>query len=181
MSALGPTLTTQRLVLAPPAAEDFDDFAALVGDPTAMNYIGGPQSRAVAWRTMMQMAGSWATYGFGFFVVREREGGQMVGRVGTHQPEGWPGTEVGWALHGHAQGKGYATEAASATIDFAFDTLGWTEVIHCIDAANEPSMAVARRLGSRVLFEAMLPEPISHMTVCWGQSAEDWRARKRAG
>ena len=87
-------------------------------------------------------------------------------------------TEVGWALHGDAQGKGYATEAAARAMDWAVDDLGWTEVIHCIDPLNEPSMAVARRLGSRVLREAMLPEPISHGCVVWGQSADAWRARR---
>lgn len=177
-TTLGPTLTTERLVLHPPTSDDFDDYAALLADPTAMAFIGGAQSRALAWRTMMQMAGTWATYGWGFFIVREREGGRLVGRVGTHRPEGWPGTEVGWALHGHAQGKGYATEAAAAAIDFAVDRLGWTEVIHCIDAKNEPSMAVARRLGARVLRDAVLPDPINHATVVWGQSAEEWRARR---
>ncbi len=177
MTPLGPTLTTPRLTLSPPTVADFDDFAALLGDPAAMAFIGGPQSRAMAWRTMMQMAGTWATYGYGFFVVRERCSAALVGRVGTHQPEGWPGPEVGWALHGHAQGRGYATEAAAAAMDFAFDTLRWTEVIHCIDAANEPSMAVARRLGSAVLRNAMLPDPINHETVCWGQSADEWRTR----
>ena len=178
MTALGPTLTSDRLVLHPPNKGDFDEFVALVGDPTAMAYIGGPQSRQVAWRTFTQMAGHWAIYGFGFFLVREREGGRMVGRVGTHQPEGWPGTEVGWALHGDAQGKGYATEAAARAMDWAVDDLGWTEVIHCIDPLNEPSMAVARRLGSRVLREAMLPEPISHGCVVWGQTGDEWRARR---
>lgn len=178
MSQPGPTLTTDRLVLHPPSLADFEEFAALCADPTAMHMIGGPQVRPVAWRTFMQTAGGWAVYGYGFFMVRERATGAMVGRVGTHQPDGWPGTEVGWALHGHAQGQGYATEAASAAMDWAFDHLGWAEVIHCIDAANEPSMAVARRLGSRVLRTAMLPEPINRETVCWGQSAQEWRARR---
>jgi len=176
---LGPTLTTPRLVMHPPSVSDFDDFAALVGDPTAMAFIGGPQPRTVAWRTFTQNAGHWAIYGFGFFLMRERVGGRLVGRAGTHRPEGWPGTEVGWALHGHAQGKGYATEAASAAIDYAVETLGWTEVIHCIDAENEPSMAVARRLGAQVLREALLPEPYSHACVVWGQTGEAWRARRK--
>jgi RimJ/RimL family protein N-acetyltransferase len=179
MSTLGPTITTDRLVLHPPNEGDFDAFATLVADPTAMHMIGGPQVRAVAWRTFMTMAGSWAIYGFGFFMVRERSSGRVVGRIGTHRPDGWPGTEVGWALHGDAQGMGYATEAAAAAMDFAFDRLGWSEVIHCIDPLNEPSMAVARRLGSQVLREAWLPEPISHTTVCWGQSTAQWRARRQ--
>lgn len=177
-SPLGPTLTTERLTMHPPREADFDAFADLVADPTAMAYIGGPQARPVAWRTFTQNAGHWTLYGFGFFLVRERETGVLVGRVGTHRPEGWPGTEVGWALHGHSQGKGYATEAAARAIDYAVETLGWTDVIHCIDAENEPSKAVARRLGSSVLREAMLPPPVSHPCVVWGQSAAQWRSRR---
>ncbi len=174
-STLGPTLTTSRLTLRPPRPEDFDAFAGLVGDPRAMDFIGGAQVRPVAWRTFTQNAGQWAMTGYGFFLVWETTTGRLVGRVGTHRPDGWPGAEVGWALAGNAHGNGYATEAAAAAMDWAFGALGWDEVIHCIDAKNEPSMAVARRLGSRVLRNAMLPPPIDHECVVWGQSAEEWR------
>ncbi len=178
-SPLGPTLTTDRLILRPHRPEDFDDFAALLGDPTAMAFIGGAMSKALAWRHFTQNIGQWVASGYGFFLVYQREGGILIGRVGTHMPVGWPGTEVGWALHGHAHGRGYATEAASAAMDWAANSLGWTEIIHCIDAENEPSMAVARRLGSTVLREAMLPDPVNHTCVVWGQSADQWRARRR--
>ena len=175
---LGPTLTTPRLTLTPPTAADFDDFAALQGDERVMRMLGGVQPRAVAWRTFMQTAGSWAIHGFGFFMVRERDGGRFVGRIGCHQPVGWPGTEVGWALTHAAQGRGYATEAAAACVDFAVDRLGWTEVIHCIETANTPSAAVAQRLGARLLRVALLPEPIGKPVDCWGQTAEEWKARR---
>jgi RimJ/RimL family protein N-acetyltransferase len=179
VTPLGPTLTTDRLELRPHRPDDFDAFADLLADPTAMAFIGGAMSRPMAWRHFTQNIGQWVASGFGFFLVFERESGRLIGRVGTHMPVGWPGTEVGWALHGHAQGKGYATEAAARAMDWAVETLGWTEVIHCIDALNEPSMAVARRLGSRVLREAMLPEPISEACVVWGQTADEWRARRK--
>jgi len=175
---LGPTLTSRRLVLTPPIASDFDAFAALLGDARVMGTLGGAQPRAIAWRTFMQTAGVWAIHGFGFFMVRERETGRFVGRVGCHRPEGWPGTEVGWALTHEAQGLGYATEAATLCVDFAVDVLGWTEVIHCIDAANAPSAAVAERLGARRLRVASLPEPVNTEVECWGQTAEAWRARR---
>jgi RimJ/RimL family protein N-acetyltransferase len=172
------TLTTPRLLLTPPTIDDFEDFAALLGDGRVMQMLGGAQERGLAWRTFTQTAGVWALYGFGFFSVRERETGSFVGRVGCHQPEGWPGTEVGWGLTHAAQGKGYATEAASACIDFAVDTLGWTEVVHCIEDANAPSQAVAQRLGARILRTADLPAP-SHKTVdVWGQTADEWRAKR---
>ena len=178
MSDLGPTLTTARLTLRPPRPEDFDAFAGLLADPRAMDFIGGAQVPAVAWRTFTQNAGQWAMSGYGFFLVWETVTDTLVGRVGTHMPVGWPGAEVGWAIAGEAHGKGYATEAATAAMDWAFNTLGWAEAIHCIDAQNEPSMAVARRLGSRALREAMLPPPIDHECVVWGQSAAEWKARQ---
>ena len=70
------------------------------------------------------------------FSVIEKASGRWVGRLGPWQPEGWPGTEVGWGLARDAWGKGYATEGAAAAIDWAFDALGWDDVIHCIDPGN---------------------------------------------
>lgn len=174
----GPILQTERLVLSPPTLADFDDFAAIQGDERVMRLLGGAQPRSVAWRTFTQNAGSWALHGFGFFIVRETAGGRFVGRIGCHHPEGWPGPEVGWALTHAAQGQGYATEAAAACIDHAVETLGWTEVIHCIERANTASAAVARRLGARILRVAPLPAPVSKPVDCWGQTAAEWRARR---
>ena len=94
-------------------------------------------------------------------------------------PEGWPGTEVGWGLIPAAQGKGYAVEGSTAAIDWAFDALGWTDVIHCIDPANTASQAVAKRLGSRLIGPGKAPPPYEDYPIeIWGQSREDWRARK---
>jgi len=106
--------------------------------------------------------------------VVDRATGQWVGRVGPMKPEGWPGTEVAWSLGAAFHGKGYATEAATAAIDWAFEYLGWTEVIHTIHPDNVPSQAVAARLGSVNLRQAPMPSPID----IWGQSREQWRARR---
>ncbi|MFN3521027.1 MAG: GNAT family N-acetyltransferase [Phenylobacterium sp.] len=177
--SIGPTLETERLILRPPAAEDFEPWARFSADAETMRYIGGVQPPSVAWRSMCAMTGAWTIRGFSMFSVIEKATGRWVGRLGPWRPEGWPGTEVGWGLVGEVRGKGYATEGATAAIDWAFDVLGWTEVIHTIEPGNAASQAVARRLGSTILRQAQMPAPFE-TTVCdvWGQSRDQWRARR---
>ncbi len=174
----GPTLETARLRLRPPVEADLDGWAALMADDVAARFIGGPQPRAMAWRIMAVHAGSWALRGFGMFSVIERETGCWLGRIGPNFPEGWPGPEIGWALRREAWGRGYATEAAVATAQWAFDSLGWSEMVHVIAPGNDASAAVARRLGSLNRGPAALPAPFEREGAdLWGQTAAVWRAR----
>lgn len=176
----GPVLETERLTLRPIALEDFPRWAEMMGDPEAAKFLGGAQPAAVAWRGFMTMAGAWSLTGVSMFSLVERSSDLWVGRIGPWQPHGWPGTEVGWGLHPDAQGKGYGVEAATAAIDYAFDVLGWTDVIHCIDPDNVPSQRLAERVGSRNLGPTRLPPPFHELTIDrWGQSREAWRARRR--
>lgn len=175
----GPTLETERLLLRPIVQADLDGWAALLADPDSARFIGGVMSRAEAWRGMAAMAGSWLLKGFGMFSIVEKESGRWIGRVGPWQPEGWPGTEVGWGLIKDAWGRGYAAEGATAAIDWAFDTLGWTQVIHTIDPRNLPSIALAERLGSRDQGPCRLPPPLDKLDVrAWGQTREQWLNRR---
>lgn len=180
---LGPTLTTARLILRPPIQADFDAWAEMYAEPETMKFIGGVQPRDAAWRYLATMAGAWALQGYAMFSVLERESGRWVGRLGPWRPGadqgGWPGTEVGWALNAAAQGKGYAAEGATAAIDWAFDHLGWDEVIHCIDPANAPSIRLAERLGSRWLRKDKLPAPFDIELDVYGQSRAEWQSRTR--
>ena len=176
----GPVLETERLTLRPIAMADFPRWAEMMGDPEAAKFLGGAQPASTAWRGFMTMAGAWSLTGVSMFSLVERETGQWLGRIGPWQPHGWPGTEVGWGLHPDAQGKGYGVEAATAAIDYAFDVLGWTEVIHCIDPGNLPSIRLAERIGSRNQGRTQLPPPFQDLTIDrYGQSREEWRARRR--
>jgi RimJ/RimL family protein N-acetyltransferase len=172
-------LETSRLLLRVPRVTDLDSFAAMMADEETARFIGGVAPRAATWRTLMTMIGSWHANGFAMFSVYEKDTGQWVGRLGPWMPEGWPGTEVGWGIIRERWGCGYATEGAAAAIDWAFDHLGWTRVIHCIDPANTASQAVARKLGSRNLAPGTLPPPFQDAPIdIWGQSREEWRARR---
>ncbi|HEX7770010.1 MAG TPA: GNAT family N-acetyltransferase [Dokdonella sp.] len=182
MNVPDPCLKTERLVLRPPRREDFDAYAELVGDEQAARYIGGQLSRAAAWRKFLQMPGAWAMQGFGMFSVLSKDTGEWLGQLGPWRPEGWPGNEVGWAFRRSAWGKGYATEAAVAAMDYAVDVLGWDDMIHCIDPANRASQALAQRLGSRNRGPGRMPAPYEDApNEIWGQTRADWLARRAAG
>ena len=177
----GPVLETSRLILRVPQARDFDAFATFSEDVEATRYIGGHMGRAAAWRKFLVMPGAWLVQGFAMFSVIEKSTGEWLGQLGPWQPEQWPGTEVGWAFKREAWGRGYASEAGIAAIDWAFETLGWSEVIHSIDPENGASIALASRLGSTNRGPGRLPPPFENTRIdIWAQSREQWQAR-RAG
>lgn len=176
----GPVLETERLILRVPKVSDFDAFAAMNTDGDNMRFIGGTLPRAAAWRKFLQMPGAWMLQGFAMFSIIEKSSGRWLGQLGPWQPEGWPGTEVGWGLDRSAQGKGYATEAGLAAVDWAFNSLGWTTVIHSIHPDNIASQALARRLGASNSGPGKLPAPFENEPVdIWSQTREQWHARCR--
>ncbi len=176
---LGPTLETKRLILRPPEAEDFEAWAAFAADPKVARFLGGVQSRALAWRNICTMIGSWVVNGFSMFSVIEKATGRWIGRLGPWRPEGWACAEIACGLVVDAWGKGYAVEGSTAAIDWVVDALGWTEIFHCIEHENVRSQAWVRRIGSRRLRQGMLPEPFSVELEIWGQTREEWLARRR--
>ena len=171
-------LDTPRLILRPPRLEDLDALAGMMTDEQTARFIGGVLPRSLCWRQLMTMIGAWHAQGFAMFSVIEKETGRWIGRLGPWQPEGWPGREIGWAIVRDRWGRGYAVEGAIATTNWAFDTLGWPDVIHSIAPENLPSQRVARKLGSQNLGPGRLPPPFEHDRVdLWGQTRDEWCAR----
>jgi RimJ/RimL family protein N-acetyltransferase len=174
-------LETPRLILRVPRRDDLDAWAGMMADEETARFIGGAAPREVTWRGLMTMIGAWHATGIGMFSVIEKSSGRWVGRLGPWMPEGWPGAEVGWAIVRECWGRGYATEGAAAAMDWAFDTLGWTDIIHAIAPDNRASQQVAHRLGSRNRGAGQLPPPFADSPIeIWGQTRDEWRSRSRA-
>ncbi|MBJ6984258.1 GNAT family N-acetyltransferase [Luteimonas sp. MC1750] len=174
-------IETERLVLRLPRIGDFDRFAELLADEDAARHIGGHAPRAAAWRRFLQQPGAWMLQGFGMFSVIDRDTGLWLGQAGPWKPEGWPGNEIGYSFHPDAWGRGYASEATVAAVDWALANLGWDDFIHCIAPANLASQALARRLGSRLRGPGQLPAPYEDAPVeVWEQTRAQWQdTRKR--
>ncbi len=167
-------IETKRLILRDIDPErDFESWARSMGDDRTVRFLDGKVlDRAMAWRHMAALIGHWVIRGYGFFSVEEKESGEWVGRVGPWYPEGWPAPEIGWTISPDHWGKGYATEAGRAAIDYAFNSLGWSRVIHVILVGNESSIAVAKKLGSEFIrSEQGLAGVTDEEVVIYGQDA----------
>jgi RimJ/RimL family protein N-acetyltransferase len=171
----GPVAETERLILRPWRSDDIAANTAMLGDPVAGRFITAdnkPITDAFAgWRNAAIMAGHWALYGIGMFVVEEKRTGAFVGRVGPWRPPGWPDFEVGWGIAPDFRGKGYAVEAARAAIDWSFSTFDIDRIAHCIDRENVASQGVARRLGARIDREIDL---FGHVADLWVTDRDRW-------
>jgi aminoglycoside 6'-N-acetyltransferase len=114
--------------------------------------------------------------------------GRVVGHMylHVHSVES-RGAEIGWTLHPDAQGRGYATEAATALLDLAFDRLGMHRVRAELDPRNDASVALCRRLGMReeAHFVRDLREPRAPGgwadTGVWAILDEEWAQARARG
>jgi RimJ/RimL family protein N-acetyltransferase len=175
-----PTLETERLILRGFTLDDVEGLIALAQDPLIAEFIGydNLDVREASWRQIALWMGHWALRGFGLWAVEERSTGAFIGRIGLWRPDGWPGTEVGWMLGRDYWGKGYATEAAEASVAWGFSHLEIDELVSLIRPANAASMAVAQRIGEHR--RGMIPFRGSEIGL-WAITRSEWEARRAVG
>jgi RimJ/RimL family protein N-acetyltransferase len=177
----GPVLETEHLKLRQWREADIAPNTAMLADPASGRFItadGKPVTDAfVGWRNAAIMSGHWLLHGVGMFVVEEKSSGKFAGRVGPWLPPGWPGFEIGWGIASEFRGKGYAVEAARASIDWAFASFELDQVIHCIDRENTASQGVARRLRAEIEREIDLFGKVADI---WVTRRDAWTAQRKA-
>jgi len=173
-------IETERLLLRRWRDADVAPNTEMLADPASARFITSDGKAVtdefVGWRNAAVMAGHWALHGFGLFVVEEKQTGRYVGRVGPWFPAGWPGFEVGWGIARNFRGKGYAVEAASASIDWTFACFEIDKIVHPIRPENVASQKVAQRLGATIERQVEL---FDHVVDLWVTRRKAWMARPR--
>ena len=152
-----PFLTTARLRLRPQAADDLPFITRLYTDPQVMRYIGDGKARDAATveerfrANLRDRENNLARAPWDDFMLVERKAdAQPLGMAGIlrceidHEPD----VEIGWWLTPSAWGNGYATEAALALRDYAFDVVGLSSLSVVLQPENVKSVAVAQRIGA---------------------------------
>ena len=172
-----PTIETERLTLRPFREADVTAVFELLQDPDVVRYVGDRRVPTLqeAWRAIAGWLGHWALRGYGQWAIEERSSGRLIGRAGIINPVDWPGPEVGYLLGKAWWGRGYATEAARAAMEWGFERIAFEELLSLIDPANAPSIAVATRLGESLRGETEL---LGNRVLVYGISRAEWQARR---
>lgn len=141
----GAVLMTTRLSMHPLTRAYLDAVTSLYADPRVTTFLK-PLDEAAHLARLRETEDMWSTRGYGRVALHDRTSGRFLGRGGLHYWDQFGEVEVGWVLSADAWGHGYATEAGSAWIDWAFAELDVPYVTACIAPENVPSLAVAERL-----------------------------------
>lgn len=137
---------TERLIVRRFESGDWRAVLEYAGDPEAMRYfVEGPFTADQAQEFVNGNSGESADE----HAVVRRDDGMLVGHLVFHPWEMAHTYEIGWMFHPGHQGKGYATEAARAVLDYAFRELGAHRVIATCQPENVASCRVAEKLGMR--------------------------------
>jgi len=155
-------LFTDRLQLRAWRSDDLDELAEVFAQPEVWEYpFGRGFERDETERFLNRQIEDWEGHGFGRYAVVGRETGELAGYAGLQY--GWwfheiaDEVEVGWRFGRQFWGKGFATEAARATLRVGFDELGVEQIVAVIEPANVSSRHVAERLGLEVVRETTEP------------------------
>ncbi len=151
---LVPTLKTERLLLRGYRPEDFTECAKMWADPLVTRFIGGkPNTEQETWNRFLRSIGHWALLGFGLWVAEEKSSGAYVGAVGFSEfkrlmvPSHYGVPEAGWTFASHSHGKGYATEALKAVLNWGSVHFGPIRTVCIIAPENTSSRRVAEKCG----------------------------------
>jgi RimJ/RimL family protein N-acetyltransferase len=182
-------LRTPRLLLRQWKDSDADAWAAMNADPAVRKYFPKVYTREESQGEMDRIRGSIAQRGWGMWAMEIPGVMHFAGFVGLNAPgfpAPWqPGVEIGWRLPVAVWGKGYATEAAEASLYFAFEHLRLPQVIALSVVPNKPSHAVMKRIGMTRWHGVEFDHPRAPADWKWKQhivhliTRKTWKARRK--
>lgn len=144
-------LETPRLALRLMSLDDLDFIAAMLEHPEVMRFWPRPQTRDEAVEWIQRQLGRYETNGFGWWLALDRASKEPIGQMGLIPKtlDGVDEVEIAYMVHRPFWRKGYASEAASACLEYAFNALDRARVLCLIRPENTPSLGVARKIGLR--------------------------------
>ena len=145
-------LRTERLILRHLSEEDAPFILKLLNEPGFIDNIGdrGVSDLDGARRYINEGQGaSYQKYGYGLWATVLRDTGETIGICGLVKRDGLEDADIGYAFLESSWGKGYAREAAAATLDHARNVIGLVKVVAITKPSNKSSIAVLEKIGMK--------------------------------
>jgi RimJ/RimL family protein N-acetyltransferase len=144
-------LETPRLVLRELAIADVDLIAPMLMHPEVMRYWPRPYTREECDSWIENQQERYARDGYGYWLALDKATGAAIGQAGLVRQEidGVTEAGLGYIIHHRYWRKGFASEAAAASVNYAFE-IGKRRVVALIRPENRPSRGVAKRLGMQI-------------------------------
>jgi RimJ/RimL family protein N-acetyltransferase len=144
-------IRTARLLLRRWRSSDLEPFARLNADPRVLEFLPAALTRAESDELASKIEGHFQEHGFGMWALEIPDEAEFAGFVGlaqaTFTARFTPCVEIGWRLAAEHWGRGFATEAAQASLRFGFDRLGLSEILSWTVPDNRRSRRVMEKLG----------------------------------
>ena len=153
-------LRTERLILRHLTEDDAPFILQLLNEPGFVDNIGdrGVRDLDGARRYITEGQGaSYQKYGYGLWATVLRETGETIGICGLVKRDGLEDADVGYAFLESTWGKGYAREAAAATVAHARDIIGLTKVVAITKPTNTGSIRVLGKIGMKAAGMIKIP------------------------
>jgi RimJ/RimL family protein N-acetyltransferase len=158
-------LETRRLLLRWITTDDAPFVLELLNEPSFLRYIGDKGVRTLDDARNYILTGpvaSYQRYGFGLYLVLLKEGEVPIGMCGLLKRDTLPDVDVGYALRPAYWSRGYAFEAASATLTHGREAFGLRRIVAITSPDNASSKALLEKLGMR--YEETLSLSADHDT-----------------
>lgn len=143
-----PELRTARLLLRPPRPADAARILEIYGDPETRRHWNGPDDRLEQSQARVaRMGGHWQRHGYGDWVLEESSSKAVLGYCGLHHISSMSEVNLGFLIDRAFWGRGLATEAGAACLEFGFRTAGLGVIVGTAAPANAGAIRVLKKLG----------------------------------
>ena len=171
-------LETERLILREMVPEDFEALYRVLADSDIMRHYPYTFDEARVKNWIACNRERYETLGFGLWAMVRRDTGEMIGDCGLtlQSIEGELLPEIGYHIRRDCQRRGYASEAAGAVRDWAFEHTAYDCLYSYMKYTNVPSYATAMAVGMKKIKQ--YPDALNGITFVFGMSREEWERLK---
>lgn len=155
-------IETERLLLRLFTEEDANLVFLLNQDPDVTQFTGDPVRDLSQAQEVLQKAilPQYALYGYGRWAVHTKPGLEFIGWCGLKMRPELNEIDLGYRFMKNSWGRGYATEAAAATLRFGFEKLGIKRIVGRALPGNRASLNVLEKCGMTFLREEIIEDQL---------------------